>query len=81
MINTIKDVVIYPLLGRIGTAAATALVAFGAQQQHADWVALGILGGCSIAFDLLISYARRRWIGNKALAEFFEETRLGGRDG
>lgn len=69
MIETIKLNVLYPLVGRLGTAMAVWLVGNGVHQTHADWVATGVLGIAGIAFDLGTSWVRRRWLIDKTFAE------------
>lgn len=66
MLELIKENVVKPLLTRVGSLTSGALVAMGAQQDHANWLALGVLGGGLIIFDLTTAYLRKRNLVNKA---------------
>lgn len=69
MLELFKQNVLYPLVGRVGTSASTALVTMGVTQQHADWVQLGMIGVAGVAFDLVSSWVRRRSIIDQTFNE------------
>lgn len=72
MFEVIKQNVVYPLAGRLGTAAAAALIGMGASDQHANWVALGVAGGVGVAIDLLSSWLRRRFVVNTTFTQVID---------
>lgn len=71
MLDLVKDNVLKPLLTRVGMATTGWLVGIGANSQHADWVATGVLGAGLITFDLMLAWLRKKNIQrgafNKAL--------------
>lgn len=69
MLKQARDNVLIPILGRLGSFATGGLVAWGVQQQHADWIALGITGLGLAGVDLLTSWVRRRWIVDTTLRQ------------
>lgn len=72
MIELIKQNVIYPLAGRLGTAIAGGLVTYGVSDQHANWVALGVAGLLGVAVDLAGSWVRRRFVIDNTFREVID---------
>lgn len=68
MLELFKENVLKPMLTRIGMLTTGWLVGMGANQDHANWVALGVLGGGLVIFDLVMAYLRKRGIVAKAKA-------------
>lgn len=60
MLEMFKTNVLVPSLGRVGSLSSGMLVGWGAQQQHADWVAIGLTGAGLVTFDLLSSWVIRK---------------------
>ncbi|QCS37275.1 hypothetical protein [Tortoise microvirus 78] len=52
--------ILFPLLGRAGTAAATWLVSIGANSDHAAQVSIGLIALGLIALDLAGSWLMRK---------------------
>lgn len=69
MWETFKVNVLLPFATRQGSLAAGTLVGWGANQQHADMVSLGIAGAFLIAADLGLAWFRKRAIVNKVRAD------------
>lgn len=61
MIKTVRDNLLAPLLGRIGTVAATWLVANDVSNTNAEHIVLGIVATGLVCFDLVSSWAARKW--------------------
>lgn len=60
MLKTVRDNVLLPLLGRLGTAAATLLVPLGVHADLAHQLGIGVTAAGLIIFDLTVSYLRKR---------------------
>lgn len=73
MWEVIKTNVLLPSLGRVGSAATGYLVAIGANQQHADWVGVGLVGAILIAVDLAGSRLIRKVNEDKAAGKAFNK--------
>lgn len=67
MLQVIQNNILYPLAGRVGTAAAAYLVTLGVAADHADWVRLGVIGVAGVGFDLAVSFLYRK----KAITDAF----------
>jgi len=63
----IKNNILMPLLGRVGTFVVALLVANGAPEELAQQVAVGVAAVGLIMFDLLISWMNRKSAVRKAL--------------
>lgn len=72
MLNLILTNVIYPLAGRLGTSTTAVLVTQGVSQQHADWLALGLMGLAGVAWDLGAAWLRKRSIVDKTFRQTVE---------
>lgn len=72
MFEVIKQNVVYPLAGRLGTAAAATLIGMGASDQHANWVALGVAGLIGVGCDLASSWLRRRFVIDRTFSEVID---------
>lgn len=60
LLKTIRDNVVLPLITRLGTMLGTVLIASGVHQDLAEQAILGVIAMGLIAFDLVMSYIRRR---------------------
>lgn len=60
MFQTIKENVLFPLLGRTGTAVATILVGYGVNGTYAEQVGIAVTAIGLITFDLTISWMQRK---------------------
>lgn len=65
MLEALKTNLLYPVLGRLGTMAASALVTSGVAQQHADAIGLGLTATALVGIDLISSWVRKQAIHNK----------------
>lgn len=61
MLDSVKYNILAPLLGRIGTMAATWLVANDISNTHAEHITLGLVAVGLVGFDLVSSWAARKW--------------------
>lgn len=68
-LDTIKTNLLYPVLGRAGTVVSTTVIGWGVSDQHANWIALGLMGLGGLGWDLSVSWARKRLIVNKTLEQ------------
>lgn len=75
MLQVIRNNVLYPLAGRLGTATSTFLVSYGVATDHADWVRLGVMGLAGVAFDLGVSFLYRRKFITDAFAAGWDTAR------
>lgn len=59
MLKMVRDNIVLPMLGRVGTAASLALVGYGMGVEHVDVVstAFTVMGG--VGFDLVTSWVSR----------------------
>lgn len=71
----IKNNVLMPLLGRIGTFVTAFLVARGAPEELAQQVAIGVSAVGLILFDLLISWMNRKEAAKKAVTQTLVQMR------
>lgn len=75
MSKTLVQAVAKPLSRRLGTAAASAVVAYGASngvgQDVEQLVAMVVTALCGIAFDLVASSVDRRKTERDLLSQFF----------
>lgn len=60
MLKNIKETVIAPLSTRLGTLLAGVLAPFGVNSDWAHMLAIGIIGACLIAGDLVLAQLRKR---------------------
>lgn len=60
LLKTIRENILLPLFTRLGTMLGTVLLGAGVQQELAEQAILGVIAVCLIAFDLVMSYIRRR---------------------
>jgi hypothetical protein len=58
-VHGIKNNILVPLLGRVGTASATVLVASGADGEAASLVSTGLVALGLILFDLVVDWMGR----------------------
>lgn len=70
----IKNNVLMPLLGRLGTALTVWMVAKGAPEELATQVATGVTALGLILFDLLVSWMNRKTAARKAVNRLIEES-------
>lgn len=66
MLETIRMHVLVPLMGRVGTATATALLPFGVHAALAQQVGIGVTAVGLVTFDLVTSYLNRRIVERNA---------------
>lgn len=59
-LRVIKENVIYPLVGRIGTAVAASLIPYGIHATQAEQIGVGVAAAALVAFDLATSYVLRQ---------------------
>lgn len=67
----IKNNILMPLLGRVGTFVTAWLVATGAPEELAQQVAIGVTAVGLIIFDLLVSWMNRKDVERKAVNTLF----------
>ena len=65
----VKENVLKPLLGKLGTAVTIYLVAKGAPSELAQQVAMGVSAVGLILFDLLVDWMNRKAAARKAVAK------------
>lgn len=64
MLSSIKTHVLFPLMGRVGTAVATMLVPHGVNATYAEQIGIGVTALGLVMFDLTVGYLNRTK-GNK----------------
>ena len=57
---TVREHVVVPLVSRLGTIAATAAVAVGANGDLATQIGTGLAAAALVGFDLLVGWVNRR---------------------
>lgn len=65
----IKNNILLPLLGRVGTFVTAYLVAVGAPEELAQQVAVGVSAIGLIIFDLMISWMNRKEVARKEVTK------------
>lgn len=60
MLKNVRDNVIVPLASRIGTAAATLLVGYGLQSDHAHSIGIIVTSVGLVMADLFADWLQRR---------------------
>ena len=60
MLNTIKQNVLIPLLGRLGTAAGTMLAGYGVHADTAQQMPIVVTAIGLVAYDLVFDWLQRR---------------------
>ena len=75
----IKNNILMPLLGRLGTFVTGWLIAAGAPSELAQQVAIGVTAVGLILFDLLVSWMNRTETAKKAVTKTL--TRMGVKGG
>lgn len=78
MWDSIKINILYPAVGRLGTVLTTTVVGWGVSAQHADWLAIGLLGLGGAAFDLGVGFLRKRLVIKTVMQEALYTVLTGG---
>lgn len=67
MLNTIRVHILTPLLTRLGTATATALLPLGVHASLAQQVGIGVTAVGLVMFDLTAAYLNRKALERHAV--------------
>ncbi|QMV02145.1 hypothetical protein GHV40_11935 [Devosia sp. D6-9] len=69
MLEMVRVHIVGPLMGRMGTMAATALAPYVINPDHRIAIGAGITATGLVAFDLVVSYFNRNIYANRKVAE------------
>lgn len=73
----IKENILKPLLGRVGSMVTGYLVGLGAPEEQSQLVAVGVSALGLILFDLLISWMNRKSAQRKAVNKLLADSGVG----